>query len=316
MSTSKTQAEYLRRINLALAYVAEHLDQNILLEDVARASYFSSYHFHRLFHALVGETVNDYVSRKRMEKAAYRLVGNPDRSITEVADMGGFSSSANFSKAFKIYFGVSPSELRKPESSNNSKIGKIYRKYGKAFNPRDLYSQFVTDSSVFDAGELEELLMNIRVEKFPEKTIAYLTAPKGYELASIYDTWDRIIAWAKTKGIEGQKERRFAICHDNPAITPENKCRYDAAIVVNSDIRVTLPYQKSVIPAGKYAIAYYKGDGEKISNFMTELCVHWFPDSSYEPGDFPPVFHYLNDARIDGYVEMEVYIKVKELGAN
>ena len=208
---------------------------------------------------------------------------------------------------------MSPSELRNPRDNKNSKIGKIYRKYGKAFKPQDLYSQFVTNSATFDTDELEELLMKVNVKDMQEKSIAFLSSPKGYELESVYATWDKIINWAKATGISGEHERRFAICHDNPAITPEDKCRYDASIVINPDMIVSAPYRQSVIPSGKYAMAYYKDEGEKINNFMTELCSNWFPDSGYEPDDFPPIFHYLNDARIDGYVEMEVYIKVKEL---
>jgi len=322
-SKSKTQAEYIRRINMAFEFIDNHIDQTLRLEEIAKASHFSPYHFHRIFHAMVGETVNDYVTRKRMEKAASRLIYKPELSVTDVAEAGGFSTGANFSKAFKLYFGVSPTELRKPNFNNdqgeksgnrdNSKIGKIYRKYGKAFNPQDHYSQFVTDTAVFDPNKLKELLMKIKVEDMQEKQIAYLTSPNGYELDSVYSTWDKIINWAKDKGIDERQERRFAICHDNPMITPEDKCRYDASIVVNPDVKVSAPYGKSVIPSGKYAIAYYIDTSDKISNFMTELCSQWFPNSGYEPDDFPPIFNYLNDSKQDGYVEMDVYIKVKEL---
>lgn len=322
MSTTRanTAAEYTRRINKAIAFIEQHLDQAIQLEDVANASYFSSYHFHRIFHALVGETVNDYVSRKRMEKSVSRLLYKPELSVTDVAEMGGFSSGANFSKAFKLYFGMSPSELRngslhkeKQKLDKNSKIGKIFSKYGKEFKPEDLYSQFVTQSGVFVPDKLEDMLMKVKVEDQKEKSIAFLTAPKGYELDSIFATWDKIIHWADTRGIENGKQVRFAICHDNPAITPENKCRYDAAIVINQEVDVAQPYIQSIIPGGKYAIAYYKDDAAKINNFMTELCSHWFPGSGFEPDDYPPLFNYMNDSREDGYVEMDVYIKLKEL---
>lgn len=316
-SRTHTSAEYVRRINIALEFIEQHIDQAIQLEDVANASHFSSYHFHRIFHAFVGETVNDYVCRKRMEKAAYRLVYKPEMSVTDVAGAGSYSSSANFSKAFKLYFGISPSEMRAVQPINsektNNKIGKLFSKYGKAFNPEDLYSQFVTQSRVFEPDKLEEMLMNIKVEHEQEKNIAYLSSPNGYELDSVYATWDKIIQWAENKGIDTGMNMRFAICHDNPAITPESKCRYDASIVVNPNIEISPPYKQSLIPAGKYAIAYYKDDAAKINNFMTELCSHWFPESGYEPDNCPPLFNYLNDSRKDGYVEMNVYIKLKEL---
>jgi AraC family transcriptional regulator len=313
----KTSVEYLRRINIALEYIEQHIDEVLTLDGIANASHFSSYHFHRIFHAFVEETVNDYVFRKRMEKAVNRLLYKPEMSVTEVADAGSFSSCANFSKAFKLYFGISPTKMRSVESfkfgKKNSRIGKLFSKYGKEFNPEELYSQFVTQSRVFNPDKLEEILMDIKVEQHEEKNIAYLSAPNGYVLNSVYATWDKIVQWANNSGIDSGKNNRFAICHDNPAITPENKCRYDAAIVVNSNLEITAPYQKSRIPKGKYAVAYYKDDAAKINNFMTELCSHWFPQSGYEPDDFPPLFNYINDSKKDGYVEMNIYIKLKEL---
>lgn len=320
---SNTSAEYLRRINKALQFIEENLDQTIQLDDVAQASHFSRYHFHRIFHALVGETVNDYVSRKRMEKAASCLVYKPEMSVSAVAEAGGFSSSANFSKAFKLYFGVSPTELRKGQFQNTqdrnqsiqevSKTGKLYSKYGKAFNPQDLYSQFVTQAVVFDHDKLEEMLMKVKVKDQKQIHVAFLSSPNGYVLDSISETWDKIVSWAKLQGIDCNRQKRFGICHDNPIITPLEKCCYDAAIEINPELEVAKPYNQTIIPSGKYAIAYYKDDADKISNFMTELCSHWFPDSGFEPDDYPPVFHYLNDSRKDGYVEMDVYIKVKAL---
>ncbi|NTS76275.1 helix-turn-helix domain-containing protein [Catenovulum sp. SM1970] len=60
------------------------------LDEIAEQSHFSTYHFHRIFHALVGESVNDYVFRKRMELAANRIACKSEWSITEIAHMGGF----------------------------------------------------------------------------------------------------------------------------------------------------------------------------------------------------------------------------------
>lgn len=322
MSTARNRAstsvEYTRRIRKALEFVDQHIDEVIRLEDLAKASHFSAYHFHRIFHAMMGETVNDYVQRKRMEKAVYRLLGRPALSITEVAELGGFSSSANFARAFKQYFGVSASELRNgkdsdPASIEKGKIGKIYRKYGKAFNLRDLYSQFVTDTTVFEPEKLKEILMNVKVENVSEKPVVYLSSARGYELDSVYATWEKIIHWADSRGIENDWPTRFALCHDNPAITPEDKCRYDACILADAGIETAAPYHRTVIPGGKYAVAYFKDDASKINQFMTELCSQWLCNSGYEPDDFPPIFNYLNDSRVDDFVEMNVYLKVKEL---
>lgn len=318
MKKNKTRTEYLRRIGLALDYIEQHLDQPIRLDEVASASYFSAYHFHRIFNGIVGETVNDYISRKRMERAIRTLLYKPDMNITDVASSGGFSSSANFAKAFRLYFGVSPSEIRSYQPADTaedekSKIGKLYRKYGKVFKPEDLYSQLVTRNRVFEPDQLKELLMKIKVEDLPEKNIAYLSSPKGYVLDSVYATWDKVSQWADQHGIDNGLQNKFAICHDNPVITPEEKCRYDAAIVIAPDTVVAEPFTRGSIPGGKYAIAYYKDSAEKISNFMTEFCSQWMASSGYEPDDYPSVFNYLNDSKNDDVVEMNVYLKLKDL---
>jgi len=313
MKPNKTNAEYIRRINKAIEYIISHLDSAIALDDVAQASHFSSFHFHRIFHGIIGETVNEFVNRKRMEKAVCTLLNKPQLTVTEVAELGGFSSSANFAKAFKLYFGLSPSQLRQPKYNNNSKIGKIYSKYGKAFNSQDLYSQFVTDSVIFEPNKLEDLLMNVKVQAMEEKTMAFLTAPQGYELESIFSTWDKLSAWAEASGINNYKKKRFAICHDNPMVTPTEQCRYDACIEVDERQVINSPFSPTTIPAGNYAVAHYKGDGDKVSHFYMELYSHWLANSGFEPDNFPPIAYYWNDSRQDGFVEMDVYIKVKPL---
>jgi len=313
---TNTSAEYSRRIGMAFEFIDNHLNQTIQLKDVASASHFSPYHFHRIFHSLVGETVNEYVFRKRIENAVKNLLGKPESSITEIAEAGGYSSSANFSKAFKSYFGITPSELRKNDGNIiNSKKGKLYRKYGKAFNPQDMYAQYFTQPVATNRHLQEKILMQVKVETQQERKIAYLTSPKGYELESVYATWDKMHDWAKSNGIKISPQVRFAVCHDNPAITPEDKCRYDAAIVITPDIKVNAPFKQSSMPSGDYAIAYFKDNAAKISDFMNSLYCNWFLNSGYEPDDYPPVFNYLNNAREDEHVEMDVYIKVKELAS-
>jgi len=313
MINRQANKEYLRRVNLATDYICSNLEQQLKLDQIAQVSCFSPFHFHRIFLAVTGETVNDFIIRKRMEASANRLICHKEMSITEVAVAGGFSSSANFSKAFKNYFGITPSQLRDPNRLPNSKIGKLTSKYGKVFNPSDLYSQFVTDQVKFDPDKLEEILMRVTIEELQEKRIAYLTAPKGYDVPAIFETWDKLDSWARSLKLPDFESHRFAICHDNPMFTPTEHCRYDACVEVPNNIQVNEPFDETTLPAGKYASAYYKGDGDKVSNFYMELYSHWFPNSGFEPDDLPPIAHYLNDSRQDGFVEMNLYIKVKQL---
>ena len=70
MRPQDSQAEYQRRIHRVLAYIDKHLDEDLSLEVLADVAHFSRFHFHRVFVALCGETLGDYLRRRRVEVAA------------------------------------------------------------------------------------------------------------------------------------------------------------------------------------------------------------------------------------------------------
>ena len=103
---------YLFRLNRVIDYIRDHLGEELNLTRLARVACFSKYHFHRIFRTLLGETVNEYARRVRLEKAVRMLTLEVDKSILEIALDCGFSSSRNFAKIFKSHFGVTPTYVR------------------------------------------------------------------------------------------------------------------------------------------------------------------------------------------------------------
>lgn len=306
------EKEYRVRIDRVIDYIERNLHKRIMLAELAEVSHFSAFHFHRIFTGIVGETVNDYIIRRRLERAANRLIFKKELSITQVALESGFSSSANFSKAVKNYFGFSPSEMRNPGKIKNSKIGKILSKYGKDFHPADLYPDRLT-SEVMKQQKSEGVAMNVEVRELETRRVCTLPSERGYLPESIYAAWDRLIDWAVCHGIAEENQERFALAFDNPTLTPLEKCRYTAAVAIGPDVPVKMPFVLSEIPGGKYAVLYFKGRPEETLEAQLGLYSDWLPDSGFEPDDFPMMEHYFNDARKDGYVEMEIHVKLKAL---
>jgi len=304
--------EYKKRIERVIQYIEANLDNKISLAEVANVSHFSAYHFHRIFTAIVGETVNDYIVRRRLERAVNLLIFKTELSVTQVALDTGFSSSANFSKAVKLHFGFSPSEIRNPDKVKDSKIGKISSKYGKDFKPSDLYPSRITNE-VMNVLNLEDKNMNIEVRELDRQRVCTLASQRGYEPEAIYEAWDKLIDWASNNGIKQDEQRRFAFAFDNPTVTPVDKCRYTASVVIGENIQVKQPFSLSEIPKGKYAVLYFKGSPEETIKAQLSIYSDWLPDSGFEPDNFPMLERYLNDARIDGYVEMEIHVKLKEI---
>ena len=120
---SSASHEYTRRIDRVIDYLRDHLDKPLKLEDLAKVACFSEYHFHRVFGAMTGETLNDFTNRLRLEKAA-RLLTKTRQSATEIGLECGFSSSATFSRSFNKAFNTSPTQYRRSRKIKNSKICK------------------------------------------------------------------------------------------------------------------------------------------------------------------------------------------------
>ena len=89
---SRSQREYDRRLHAVIDYIDRHLDQTLDLATLAGVAHFSDFHFHRLFHALTGEPLGDYVRRRRLELAAVRLRSQPAVPVLDVALGVGFGS--------------------------------------------------------------------------------------------------------------------------------------------------------------------------------------------------------------------------------
>jgi AraC family transcriptional regulator len=102
LATDPRRTEYAARFNRVLDYIQAHLPEAMDLETLASVACFSPYHFHRLFHGWMGETLHDFIFRLRVERAATQLVYNPGKSITEIALDCGFSSSSTFARAFSV----------------------------------------------------------------------------------------------------------------------------------------------------------------------------------------------------------------------
>jgi AraC family transcriptional regulator len=67
--TDTSRLEYEQRVNRVIDHVREHLADHLSLAALARLAAFSPFHFHRLFRAIIGETLFGFIQRQRLEKA-------------------------------------------------------------------------------------------------------------------------------------------------------------------------------------------------------------------------------------------------------
>jgi AraC-like DNA-binding protein len=95
----------------ARAFIAEHLAEELSLEQVARAAAMSPFYFCKIFKGATGLTFTDYVARARVEQTKQLLL-NSNVRISEAAYAAGFQSLSQFNRVFRRVAGQSPSAYR------------------------------------------------------------------------------------------------------------------------------------------------------------------------------------------------------------
>lgn len=103
---------YDKCIKKSIEYIEDNLNKKIELQEIANKAFLSKYHFHRIFHATIGESVAEYVRRRRLIEAANELL-NTENKIIDIALNYQFSTQESFTKAFKKFYGIPPKEFRK-----------------------------------------------------------------------------------------------------------------------------------------------------------------------------------------------------------
>ena len=114
-------------INRAIDYILNHIDEEITVEDISNYCCFSRYYFSRIFKMETGESIYEFIKRVRMERSAFRLKVEKDRSITDIGSAYGYSSS-NYSSAFKKHHNMPPYKFRR-SIVHKSMMNPVFQKH-------------------------------------------------------------------------------------------------------------------------------------------------------------------------------------------
>ena len=307
-NNSPQNKEYIARVNRVLDYIEIHLADSLTLDELASVSCFSPFHFHRIFRAFVGETVGQYISRLRLEKAATLLFSNPEKSITVIALNCGFSSSTTFARAFRDAFGKSASAWRKSIHSEYSKksilVSKIRQQLRKADEVFTISSRYIYTANQQLTWRIEmntkpKMTADVVVKKANEMTVAYVRniGPYKNDPALFQRLITKLCTWAGPRGLLKEGKPIIAIYHDNPDITPEDKQRVSVCLEVPENTEVGGEIGKMKIPAGEYAYARFELENGQFEEAWNMVYNGWLTQSGYQPDDRPCFEVYHNDPK-------------------
>ena len=98
-------------IHFVKRYVKEHLNQDLSLSQISVVTGYNPTYLSRLFKEQTGETLNRYISRKRMEYIA-QLMRDPQISMQQIMDAAGFATRSYFNQFVKKETGLTPKQYR------------------------------------------------------------------------------------------------------------------------------------------------------------------------------------------------------------
>jgi AraC family transcriptional regulator len=298
---NKSNEIYRSRINKAIDYVNNNLDKSISLEELASVAFFSPFHFHRIFVAVTGETVNNFTNRIRSEKAA-RLLKFSKKSISEISIECGFSSTSTLSRLFKQYFEISPSEYRKGGKIENSKIRKQLFPVNK-----------------YNCNLIEEELKTkfpVEIRQLPERRIAYIRVLDSFREGVVLKAFADIVKWAKQLNLF-HSETIFGMSMDDPEVTPKEKYRYEVCITLPKQFEIDPDsfVGTTTLPKCKYAVTSVSGDFNLVVAATNYLFDNWLINSSYETEPQHGLEVFLDKENICNWnhFDLELFIPVKSL---
>ncbi|HEV7574514.1 MAG TPA: GyrI-like domain-containing protein [Caldimonas sp.] len=301
-----SRGEYERRIHRVVAHIDSHLDEPLDLETLAAVANFSAFHFHRLFRAWTGETLGDYLRRRRVETGALRLLTQPRSTVLEVALAVGFGSGEAFARAFKTRFGATPSAWREERNP-----GQAERSLHQAMKSVD-----------FDHGHsptplIEDTTMTtptVSLIDMPPTPVAYYrhTGPYGTPVLSFW--MERVAPWMAENNLFGRV--RYGIVHDDPTIAEPAKCRYDACVVADAKEVLSGQPMRTPLPGGRYACSRFEGTVDEIDAAWQRMLSGWLPTSGLQLDARPLLEHYPIEAKFDpatGVFDCDICLPVKPL---
>lgn len=288
------KSTYEKRAKIAndvMNYIYKYIDTDINIEDLSIELKVSKFHLHRIFKDEFGKNIYESIKSIRLQKASNLLITNKYSTITDIANMCGYSSQTSFLRAFKERFFMTP---------------KMWKKGGYKEYSNKMVEKIIKVDDNIDFSNIEPVIV-----KMPEIK-AYYIRHQGYD-KSIKKTWQKLQTWIYTNDIKEYKQ--MALHHDNPIITPLEECQYIAIVNLENDNQdlENLSLPTLTIPKGIYAKFALSGKYGDVIKLIQWVYHTWLIDSGYETTPSPSYTIYQKNHFLSSDEEfiLDYYLPIK-----
>ncbi|GGP66667.1 AraC family transcriptional regulator [Streptomyces abikoensis] len=283
----------LERLNQALEHIESHLDQPIDVADLARIAVTSEYHLRRLFSALAGVPLSEYIRRRRLTVAGAEVLAG-ERTLLDVATRYGYGSGEAFARAFRALHGVGPGEARRTGAALSAQ-------------PRMSFRLVVEGNSS----------MRYRIVEKDE----FRVAGKKARVPLVYEGVNPAIA-EFVRGIGKDELGRIATLSDqdpsgivavsvldDPSRAEGSELDYYHGVVTGAE-DVPVDLDVLAVPAGTWAVFENSGPfPQALQHLWRDVFTQWFPSNPYESRPGPEILR-VRPSEDGTHADAELWIPV------
>ncbi len=265
-SETVTSATHAQRIEKTLDFIEQSLKSPLNLDQVAEEACYSKYHLIRLFGEVVGETVMDYIRKRRISASTAELITTKD-SILSIALAYQFESQEAYTRSFQQVLGMPPGKYRR--HGNRHQVG--YERY--TLSPENIKN-------------LENFNMEPRIVEVAERKLVGMkteTCLMDNQIPKLWQTFmpQRFsIRNSLLTGFFAVHERDMSVSFES--FTPATRYTSWASIEVSAFEQIPEGMETRSLAGGLYAIFIHKGPAQNFKATMDFIHGQWLPNSAYE----------------------------------
>ena len=229
MNGEAAWALYETRLRRVSAYIYEHLDEELDMDRLAEIACMSSYHWHRIYRAIYGETAAATVKRLRLHRAAGDLV-NTRLSISDIAKRSGYPNLQSFNRIFKSVYAMPPARYRNEGSH-----------------------------TIFEPSTQGRIRLMFDVTLRTISPISLVGVAHRGSYMQIGQAFETLFGTIFARGLAGPDMRMIGVYLDDPDVVEADKLRSVACVTAGEGTAADAPLERRSLDGGDYAVLRHKG---------------------------------------------------------